>query len=440
MIDKIRTYIAKNNLICAGDVIIVGLSGGADSVALLHVLMQLNVSCIAAHCNFHLRGDESNQDEAFARQITMESLHIPYYSKDFDTIGYAKQQHISVEMAARELRYEWFETLRVDNNAQAIAVAHHRDDNTETILLNLIRGTGLRGLSGMRPKREFIIRPFLETSQQEILDWLHKQNITFRTDSSNLSDEYTRNYIRLHLLPMMERLNPSVREAIARTADHLSDVEAVYADYIKQQHKRLIDKLQRIRISVLMQTIAPQTVLYELLKPFGFTRILSESIYESLSGISGKVFYAPASGYQIVKDRDFLLLTAAQTKNETVYTIDAHDSIEIPIRLNTRKLEITNDYQINRSNDVALFDCDKLTFPLTVRTWRKGDWFVPFGMKGRKKLSDYFSDKKFDLNRKKQTWLLCNNSDIIWIIGERVDDRYKIDKSTKSMLAVHFFA
>ena len=438
MLQKISTYIEKHKLLRTGDTVIVGLSGGADSVALLYCLTQLHYACIAAHCNFHLRGDESDRDEVFARQIA-DTLSIPYYNRDFDTIGYAEQHHLSVEMAARELRYKWFEALRVDCNAQAIAVAHHRDDSVETVLLNLIRGTGIRGLTGIRPKRDSIVRPFLETTRQEILDWLNLQGITYRTDSSNLSDEYTRNYIRLHILPMMETLNPSAKQAIARSADHLSAVEAIYTDFIETERQRLMDDRQRIRIPDLLQSVAPQTVLYELLRPFGFTRLIVESVLNSLSGESGKVFYAPDSGYQLVKDRDFLLLTKKQTREETVYTIHANDSIETPIRLKTQKTEKTKDFQINKSKTVALFDFDKLTFPLTLRTWRKGDWFVPFGMKGRKKLSDYFSDRKFDRNRKDHTWLLCSGLDIIWIVGERTDERYKVNTSTKNILSVHFF-
>ena len=339
-------------------------------------------------------------------------------------------------MAARELRYKWFEELRIALGAQAIAVGHHRDDNVETVLLNLMRGTGIRGLSGMRPKRDYVVRPLLETTRQEILDWLHQQNITYRTDSSNLSDEYTRNYIRLYLLPMMEKLNPSVREAIALTAAHLLDVEAIYTNYIESEHIRLMDKQQRIHIAGLMQTTSPQTVLYELLKPFGFTRSLSSSVYNSLSGESGKIFYAPASNYQLVKDRDFLLLTTKHAKDETVYAIDANDTIDVPIRLETQQTTKTSDYRIEKSKSVASFDFDKLTFPLTLRTWRKGDWFIPFGMRGRQKLSDYFSDHKFDRNRKDMTWLLCSGSDIIWIVGERSDNRYKIEQSTKNLLTV----
>jgi tRNA(Ile)-lysidine synthase len=438
MLHKIRTYIEKHGLLCPDDTVIVGLSGGADSVALLHILVQLNYSCIAAHCNFHLRGDESNQDEAFAHQLAI-SLQIPFYKKDFDTTGYAARKHISVEMAARELRYGWFEELRKSHNAQVIAVAHHRDDSVETVLLNLIRGTGIRGLTGIRPERDTLIRPLLETTRREILDWLEQQGIAYRTDSTNLTDEYTRNYIRLHILPMMETLNPSVREAIARTSGHLSDVETIYTDYIEKERKRLIDSQQRISISRLMQSAVPQTVLYELLKPFGFTRLLSESIFYSLSGEPGKIFYTPESGYQLVKDRDFLLLTPKHPKNETVYTIHAGESIETPIRLTTQKTEKSPDFRIEKNKHVASFDFDKLTFPLTLRTWRRGDRFVPYGMKGRKKLSDYFSDHKFDRNRKEQTWLLCSGLDIIWIVGERPDDRYKVNKITKSIFTVYFF-
>ena len=439
MRNEIHTYIKKHGLLHPNDTVIVGLSGGADSVALLHLLVQLNYSCIAAHCNFYLRGEESFGDEIFAQQQA-ESLQIPFYKKDFDTIGYAKRKQISLEMAARELRYEWFEELRITHHAQAIAVAHHQDDSVETVLLNLIRGTGIRGLTGIKPERNSVIRPLLETTRQEILDWLHQQNLAYRTDSSNLSDEYTRNYIRLQLLPMMESLNPSVKNAIARTAGHLSDLEAIYTDYIEKERKRLMDDRQRIGIAGLKQSIAPQTVLYELLKPFGFTRLVSEAVYNSLSGKPGKIFYAPTSNYQIVKERNFLLLTTKQPREETAYSIRVDDSIEIPIRLKIHKIENTPDFRIEKNKSIASFDFDKLIFPLTLRTWRKGDWFIPFGMKGRKKLSNYFSDNKFDRNKKDRTWLLCSGSDIIWIIGERSDDRYKIDKMTKNIASVHFFA
>ena len=438
MIRKIRTYIEKYKLIRQDDTIIVGISGGADSVALLHILTRLNYSCIAAHCNFHLRGDESDSDEAFTQEEA-KKLNIPFYKKDFDTTTYARQNRLSIEMAARELRYQWFEKLRTKCQAQAIAVAHHQDDSIETLLLNLTRGTGVRGLSGIQPRNGMIIRPLLAVNRTEISQWLAKQTISFRTDSSNLSDEYTRNFIRLRVLPLLEELNPSVREAILRTSEHLSDVEMVYLDWIENECRRLVDQHHRISITQLLASAAPQSLLYEIIKPYGFTRPLSDSVFKSLRGQPGKVFDAPDSGYRIVTDRDFLLITTQKEKDKTVYTLKANDSLQLPIRLQTKTTKITDSFDIQRKATIGTFDYDQLTFPLTLRTWDEGDWFIPFGMQGRKKLSDYFSDRKFNRVQKDQTWLLCSGSDIIWIVGERIDERYRIKKTTKTALIAIFF-
>ncbi|MDR2233757.1 MAG: tRNA lysidine(34) synthetase TilS [Tannerella sp.] len=429
MLHQISTYINKHNLLQPGDTVIVGLSGGADSVALLHILKKLNYACIAAHCNFRLRGEESDQDEAFARRVA-DSLRVHYLYKDFNTINYATDNHISIEMAARELRYKWFEELRIALDAKAIAVGHHRDDNVETVLMNLIRGTGIRGIRGIRPERDHIIRPLLETGRHEIIDWLRQQNISYRVDSTNLTDEFMRNYIRLHILPMLQKINPDVNETIARTARNLTEVEEIYTDYIINERNRLMDKDIRIDIAGLKQSIAPRTVLFELLKPFGFTRIISDEIYNSLTANSGKIFFAPVSNYQLVKDRDFLLLTEKLPKDNTIYTLQANDSIELPIRLISKTVSVNSDFKLNKDKTIAYFDFNKLTFPLTLRTWRRGDWFIPFGMRGRKKISDYFIDNKYDRNKKEQIWLMCSDSDIIWIVGERIDNRFIIDKST----------
>jgi tRNA(Ile)-lysidine synthase len=414
------------------------VSGGADSVALLHVLTRAGYACIVAHCNFHLRGAESDRDEQFVAQLA-SSLHLPFHKTDFDTAGYAGQKGISVEMAARELRYRWFEELRNTLQAQAIAVAHHRDDSIETVLLNLIRGTGIRGLCGIRPKNGCLIRPFLLLSRRDILQWLSQQQLAYQTDSSNLSDEYVRNFIRLRLLPLMEELNPLVREAITRTARNLSGIESLYANWMEKERERIMPDAERIDIHKLMQSPAPQTVLYELIRPHGFTRTLSESVFESLQGESGKVFYAPDASCRMIKDRDFLILTSCPAKEERVYAIGADDSLTQPIGLSTQKKAVDNCFKIEKGASVASFDFDKLTFPLTLRTWRKGDWFIPFGMRGRKKLSDYFTDRKFSLVRKERIWVLCSGKDIIWIVGERIDNRYKINPSTKFALIVNFF-
>ncbi|MDR1336239.1 MAG: tRNA lysidine(34) synthetase TilS [Tannerella sp.] len=438
MISSVRAYIIKHRLLQPEDKVIAGVSGGADSTALLHVLAREGYACTVAHCNFHLRGAESDRDEQFVAQMAA-SLHQPFFKTDFDTAGYAARKHISIEMAARELRYRWFEELRSTLQAQAIAVAHHRDDSIETVLLNLIRGTGIRGLCGIRPKNGYLIRPFLSLSRREIMEWLSQQQLAYQTDCTNLSDEYTRNFIRLRLLPLMEELNPSAREAIARTAAHLSEVEMLYAGLMEKERKRIMPDAERIDIHELMKSPAPQTVLYELVRSHGFTRALSESVFESLQGEPGKTFSAPDASCRIIKDRGFLLLAPCPANDERIYTIGAEDSLTYPVRLSTQKKAVDARFEIEKKASVASFDFDKLAFPLTLRTWREGDRFVPFGMRGRKKLSDYFTDRKFSLVRKERIWVLCSREDIIWVVGERMDNRYRIDPSTKFALIVNFF-
>ncbi len=392
----VRTYIEKQQLLSSDGPVLVGLSGGADSVALLALLVQLDYPCVALHCNFHLRGDESVRDEQFAREMA-RTLDVPFYKIDFDTTAYGVEHHLSIEMAARELRYNWFEEMRLRLGAQAIAVAHHRDDSVETVLMNLVRGTGIRGVGGIRPKNGYVVRPLLAVSRSEILDWLAEQQLSYVTDSTNLSDAYTRNFIRLRVLPLLEELNPSVKAAIARTADHLAETEAIYLHVVEKARRELVKEDLRIPIARLMEYPSPATILYELLKPYGFIRQ--------------------------VADDDIV---------EEVW--------RGPVELSFFKSVITTDFCFRKDKRIAYFDYDKLSFPLTLRKWNEGDWFIPFGMKGRKKLSDYFSDHKFSRMDKEQTWLLCSGENILWIVGERSDNRFCIDKTTKSVLVVNFFS
>lgn len=438
----VRAYIEKHQLLADGRPVLVGFSGGADSVALLSLLVQLDYPCMALHCNFHLRGDESLRDERFAEQ-TARKLGVPFYKTDFDTTAYAALHHLSIEMAARELRYNWFEEMRCQLGAQAIAVAHHRDDSVETVLMNLIRGTGVRGLGGIRPKNGYVVRPLLAVSRSEILAWLEEQQQTYVTDSTNLSDAYTRNFIRLRVLPLLEELNPSVKTAISRTADHLAETEAIYLYMVEHARRELMagDDL-RIPIGRLMEYPSPATILYELLKPYGFSRQVADDVFRSLAGASGKQFYS--ADYRLLKDREYLLLSPIAHEEIEEYSITS-DSISAnnwqgPVELSFRKTVISTDFNIRKDKHIAYFDYDKLSFPLTLRRWKEGDWFVPFGMKGRKKLSDYFSDHKFSRMEKEQVWLLCSGKNILWIVGERSDDRFRIDKTTKSVLVVNFFS
>lgn len=437
----VRAYIEKQQLLSGDGPVLVGLSGGADSVALLALLVQLDYPCVALHCNFHLRGDESVRDEQFAREMA-RTLDVPFYKIDFDTTAYGAEHHLSIEMAARELRYNWFEEMRLRLGAQAIAVAHHRDDSVETVLMNLVRGTGIRGLGGIRPKNGYVVRPLLAVSRSEILDWLVEQRLSYVTDSTNLSDAYTRNFIRLRVLPLLEELNPSVKAAIARTADHLAETEAIYLHVVEKARRELLEEDFRIPIARLMEYPSPATILYELLKPYGFTRQVADDVFRSLTGESGKMFYSP--DYRLLKDREYLLLSPVKKEEEQEYTFTADDIVEEiwrgPVELSFFKSVITTDFCFRKDKHIAYFDYDKLSFPLTLRKWKEGDWFIPFGMKGRKKLSDYFSDHKFSRMDKEQTWLLCSGENILWIVGERSDNRYCIDKTTKSVLVVNFFS
>lgn len=425
--------------------VIVGFSGGGDSVSLLHILNRLGYHCIAAHCNFHLRGDESDSDEVFCRKFA-DKHQIKLEKIDFDTKAYAAQRRISIEMAARELRYLWFEALRSKYDAQAIAVAHHRNDSIETTLLNLIRGTGIHGLCGIRAKNGWVIRPLLCVGKDDINHYLTEHQLPYVTDSSNLTDVYTRNFIRLRLLPLIKEINPSIEESLTRTIAHLNDVESIYIQAVENIKKILLkkndDESFQIPINELFGYTTPNTVLYELLRPFGFTSIQSENVYNSLSGVSGKIFDAPNTGFQLLKDRTSLHIYKKPENKTEIFHIEEKDTdtdFELPLfRLSFRKVEISQTFEIDKSSTTASFDYEKIRFPLCLRKWQAGDWFMPYGMKGRKKVSNYFSDHKFSLLQKQQTWLLCSEKDIIWVIGERTDNRFCINHLTKKALIIQF--
>ena len=444
MIQKIKSYIESNHLLTTEKFVIVGISGGSDSVSLLFILNHLGYNCIAAHCNFHLRANESNRDESFCRDFA-EQHTILFEKKDFDTKAYCIKHHISFEMAARNLRYEWFEYLRQKYNAQAIAVGHHLDDSNETILLNMIRGTGIRGLCGIRPKNGWVVRPLLCVNKDDIDRFINKHALTFVTDSSNKSDSYMRNIIRLRLIPLMKEINPSIKSALSRTATNLYDIEQLYFQTIENAKKTLLIKTgnddYRISINDLSKFPSPKTILYELLLPFGFSCYQASAIYNSLSGESGKIFNTSNTDYQLLKDRTWLFVYKKTVNYAETYQIEENETnlAHLPIQLSVQKVEINPSFQIDNSLFTATIDFEKIHFPLILRKWRNGDWFIPFGMNGRKKVSDYFTNRKFSLKEKNNIWLLCNENNIIWIIGERIDNRYRINNQTKIALVINFF-
>ncbi len=435
MIEKVRSYIKENRLLKPDDRVIVGLSGGMDSMTLIDVLLSLGYNCMAVHCNFHLRGEESERDAAFVEQWC-ESAKVGLVSVDFDTYRYAAEHKISIEMAARELRYKWFEDIRKKHHADAIAVAHHRDDLAETVLLNLIRGTGIRGLSGISPKNNSIVRPLLGISRDEIEAYVDERKLPFIFDSSNSDDAFVRNFLRLNVIPLLEKINPSVKNAIYRTAQHVGEARKIYDFYVENQ-KKAIFAGNRINIDKLKTTLSPATMLFEILSPFGFNASVIEDICQCLDSIPGKVFYS--NDYRLIKDRKDLILDKISDENfsQREYAIDkVSQEITDPIRLKISIL--SGNITINKDARFLYADADKLSFPLTLRKWQPGDWFIPFGMKGRKKLSDFFTDRKFSLPDKENAWVLTSDEDIVWVVGERSDDRFKITESTENVLVMEF--
>lgn len=435
MINKVQKFIQKEKLLPHNAKIIVGLSGGMDSMVLLDLLILSGYHCIAAHCNFHLRGDESDRDAEFVRKWC-KSIDVPFTSVNFDTSEYAEDRKISIEMAARELRYKWFETLRKQYEADTIAVAHHKDDSVETVLLNLIRGTGIKGLTGISPKNGHIIRPLLCVSRSEIENYISDREIPYVTDSTNEQDIYTRNYLRINIIPRLQVINPSVKESIIRTSQNVSEAEKVYSESIRGSIEILF-RDNKINISQLKETASPQAVLFEILSPLGFSASTIEDIFQSVDATPGKVFFS--DNYRLIKDRLYFILDKnTNTSDSKDYFLLENNTDEIinPVNLVMRKEN--SPVKINKKKSFLYADADKLKFPLILRKWQPGDWFIPFGMSGRKKLSDYFTDHKYSLKDKQDVWLILSEDDIVWIVGERSDERFKITEESKNIFIIEY--
>ncbi len=434
---KVREYIEKNNLISKDQLILLGVSGGADSVALLRILLALGYRCVAVHCNFHLRAEESNRDQQFVEQLCSR-LGVKLEICSYDTISYAAEKKISIEMAARELRYADFERLRQEYNANSIAVAHHRDDSVETLLMNLMRGTGIRGLTGIKPKNGYVIRPLLSVERVEIEEYLNSIGQDYVTDSTNLETNYTRNKIRLNLLPLMRVINPNADRSIENTALHLQQAYLIYNDAVQKAIADVVkreDEVLIIDTDALLATASPSTILYEILSGYGYNEQQVSDIMESLDAESGRRF--TSAGYLLYKERNRLVLM----KNDDVdfcvaVDLNTTDNIMLPDGRILRFEFRDGDAEIARDSAVATLDADKVGNSLTVRVWQQGDSFIPFGMKGRKLLSDYMTDRKFSITKKRNQCVVCNDCALVWVVGERSDNRYRITKDTVRQLVI----
>ena len=433
---KVAQFIRDQNFPPIGTRLVVGVSGGSDSVMLLHILHNMGYQCLAAHCNFQLRGEESDEDELFVFRLTQQ-MNVPFYHISFNTIEYAEKEAISIEMAARDLRYNWFETLRQTLQADAIAVGHHADDAIETFFINLIRGTGLRGLTGITARNGLIIRPLLCLTRIEIEQYMLENRLSYRTDSTNHDQTILRNKVRHQLIPLFEKMNPSFRKTMKKNMEQLDEASSIIFQDVELSTSQLLQtdgEIQTIDIRLLMQTKNPHFTLFELLHPFHFNSVTIKSIYESLTGISGKQFFSPT--HRLIKDRSQLFLQLIEQEKETSFLITQSTSI---LQINDNlTLEISQpkssvEISIEKLKESIVVDADKLHFPLKVRHPRPGDFFYPFGNTGKKKLSDFFVDQKWNLYQKEQIWLLLSGDTIVWIIGERLDNRFKVDEQTRKV-------
>lgn len=399
------------NLDCLKDgKILVALSGGADSVALLCLLHEQGCDLEALHCNFHLRGKESDRDEQFCTTLC-QKRGIPIHVRHFPTADYARQHGISIEMAARQLRYQWFEEQRVALHARYIAVAHHRDDQAETVLLNLIRGTGLRGLAGMLPVNGHILRPLLSLSKSDILHYLEERGQDFVTDSTNLERDAQRNRLRLDVIPLLRQLNPQAVEHIAQAASRVADALPYYMKGIEQSDE-----------------LTP-TTLHEQLRGCGFTAAQEQQIWSGIHGTPGAVF--ETSTHRLLCNRGHFVLQAKEQAGTAC-----------PPILETRILDTDSPLAFLHTQPLtpgfAYLDADKATLPLHLRHSRQGDRFQPFGMKrGTRLLSDFLTDLKCSLFEKQEQWLACTPDDaIVWVCGRRIDHRYRVTADTRRILVL----
>jgi tRNA(Ile)-lysidine synthase len=434
MIEQLQKILKSNN-IHQNHKIVIAVSGGSDSMCLLLLFNKLGYENImAAHCNFKLRGVESDSDEEFVKNYC-NALNIRFISKSFNVSQYCEVQKVSIQVAARELRYQWFEELRKKNNYDYIATAHHLDDNNETVLMHLIRGCGIEGLTGIKFKTGKIIRPLISFSKVNLLDYLFLNNIPYREDSSNLKSDYDRNFIRNKLIPSITELNESFNNTFSNNISHWNDSYSIYKNHLEKIKQKLIDKSKSdIKLSVgkLLSYEASSTILFESIKEYGFNQHQVNDIMESILNPESKVFLS--SNHRLIKEKKYLVITSLtstsnyfllEKKNQKVRT--EFFEIEFEIIENSHRIKV-------ESKGYQFLDADELEFPLIIRNWKQGDYFYPEGLNKKKKVSDYFTDKKTSLLEKERTLLLFSNDKLCSVVGSRIDNRFKVKPSTKSIL------
>ena len=407
---------------------LLAVSGGRDSVVLAHLFANCGLNFDIAHCNFHLRGEESNKEMDFVQKLPFLSSQ-KVFVKEFDTIAIQQKSGKSIEMVARELRYQWFEEMGKEYDY--IVTAHHANDNTETVIMNLLRGTGLRGMCGIPQKNGKIIRPLLRFTGSDIDRYAREQEVDFCVDLSNLEDDFLRNKIRHHIIPELEKINPQFIKTFSKNST-LFQQQTQFLDAQIQHYKNQFIKKTKDSVTIAIDELKnnenQSLILYEMVNPFGFNADDVDNIVKSLHATSGKRFLSET--HILIKDRNHLIIEKNDKKNEENICINSIEELETH-GFEVEKIKNDANLEILKHPNLIYVDAEKLKFPLTIRSWKKGDVFYPFGMKTKKKLSDFFTDLKIDLLEKQKIRLLCSNEQIVWIIEYRADDRFKIDKKTE---------
>lgn len=433
--------------------LLIAISGGLDSVVLTELLHQLKHNISLAHCNFQLRGIDSNQDEIFVNAMA-NRLQIPIFTKKFDTKAYAATKKLSIQLAARALRYNWFSSLLKSQKFDYLLTAHHADDNLETFLINLSRGTGLDGLVGIPEKNNSIIRPLLPFSRNQLEQYAKDHNLTWREDASNNETKYVRNKLRHNVIPVLKEINPQLLNAFLTTIQHLKQTQKIVLSSLESIKKKVIisdkDGIVEIDINALKKLKPTKAYLYELLKKYNFTEW--NNIYDLLEAQTGKIIYS--NTHRIIKNRNVLLVTPLPKEENNDYIIKEKGEhyfppFSISLTNYTKNPNFLTDAPSSESlpsEDVKrararllLIDSDKLNFPLTLRKWQQGDYFYPLGMQGKKKLSKFFKDEKLSLPEKEDLWVLVSDNKIVWVVNYRLDDRYKVTENTKTILKIRLF-
>lgn len=434
---RFTDFVKTNALFSSEDAILLAVSGGKDSVLMAHLFAQCGFKFAIAHCNFNLRAEESVRDQHFVAALAKE-LKVACYITQFDTLTFAKENKLSVQMAARTLRYEFFEETRVKENFTKIAIAQHQNDATETVLINLIRGTGIKGLHGIKPERDFIIRPMLCFTADDIQDLIRNHHIKYVEDSSNASTKYMRNKVRLEIIPKMMELNPSLNQTFQQNLKYFNELETLLNQKVESLFNEIVVKTnQHLAISFEnIHKLNPQhLLLFELLKPYGFNATQIENLINGLENISGKQLFSKTHVLTIDRSQIFIEAIDSEKYYQIVQIFPATETVifsQKTFKISECKAIPTS---FNGNKNTLYINAESLIYPLTLRHFKEGDIFKPFGMKGFKKVSDYFINQKLPQTQKANVPILVNgNGDIVWICGYRSDERYKVNLNTKKII------